>query len=97
MTFCFILAGKVIAGHHTPVDIAAGAAVGAAFVLLCQYAVSRGPGRLLDRVSQWTLNHGALSSALIFGVLFEISSTFEHLRPIAKLLLTVGQRSLGAE
>jgi membrane-associated phospholipid phosphatase len=95
-TCFFILASKLIFGEHTPADIAAGAGIGIAWLLLCQYLAGKRPGRLIERVSNWTLKHNALSSAILFAVMFEVSSMFEHVKPLVKLAAIIGKRVLGA-
>lgn len=86
-TMLVILAGKMISAQHTPLDIAAGAVVAVAVLAFFRFAATR---RLidgfLDRLTQMTLRHGALSSALIFAVAFEMSSTLIHVRQFVGLL-----------
>src|SRR5437016_6890703 len=67
-TVLVILTGKMISGQHTPLDIAAGAAVAIAEVSIIQFAARRQLNRLLDKASGWTLRYSALSSALVFAV-----------------------------
>src|SRR5713226_3857128 len=70
-----ILAGKMISGQHTPLDIAAGAAVAVAELAIIQYVVRKGFNGWLDKLTGLTLRYSALSSAMIFLVAFEMSST----------------------
>ena len=90
-----ILAAKMITGQHTPLDIAAGAVVAIAVLAVFRYAAARKwIDRLLDRISQLTLRHSALSSAFIFAVAFEMSSTLIHVRAFIGLLGAVRRHVL---
>lgn len=93
-TFFVILAGKMIGAHHTPLDIAAGAAVAAAELAIIQYAARKHLSRWLDKLTGFTLRHGALSSALIFLVAFEVSSTMIHIRALLGLLAAMKRHVL---
>lgn len=93
-TFFGIIAAKMIAGQHTPLDIIAGVAVAVAELALCQYVAHKGFGRWLNRVSEWTLQHSTVSFALLFVVVFEISSTLAHVKPLLKLTIAVGKHFL---
>ena len=93
-TVFVILAGKMIAGQHTPLDIAAGAAVAIAEVLTLQYVARQRLGQLLDKLTPLTLRYGALSSAIIFAVVFEVSSTLIHVRAFFGLLAAVRRHVL---
>jgi len=85
-TFLVILAGKMIGAHHTPLDIAGGAAVAVAELAIIQYVVRKYLSGWLDKLTALTLRYGALSSALIFLVAFEVSSTMIHIRAFLGLL-----------
>jgi membrane-associated phospholipid phosphatase len=78
------LAAKMIFGQHTPLDIAAGAAIGLAVLFSMQWLLSKFGGKLLDPVASWTLKNTALSAALLFIVLFEVASTLDDVRQIGK-------------
>ena len=91
-TFLAILGGRVITGMHSPLDIIAGAAIAGAELAVCQYVARRWFGRLVDWVSQLTLRYSAVSSAVLFAIVFEMSSTLTHLPP---LLSAVGKYTLG--
>ena len=93
-TLFVILAGKMIDGQHTPLDIAAGAAIAITEVSILQYAARKRIGRLLDRVTPLTLRYSALSSAAIFLVAFEMSSTLIHVRAFFGLLVAVRRHVL---
>src|SRR6185503_6247026 len=91
-----ILAGKMISAQHTPLDIAAGAFVALSVLAIFRFLAAR---RLVDRllawISQLTIRHGALSSAFIFAIVFEMSSTLVHVRQFAGLLGAVRRHVLG--
>ena len=78
-TFCIILAGKLVTGQHSLVDVVAGSAMAVVGITLGRWVAGRWLSRPLERVADWTLRHGALSSALIFLVMFEAGSTLDHL------------------
>jgi undecaprenyl-diphosphatase len=95
-TIFVILPSKIIAAQHTPLDVLAGAAIAVAWLTLSLYlARLRLPGRLLEKGAHLTLRYSAASSALIFIVVFEFSSTLNHVEPILSVLSAVGKRLLG--
>jgi len=85
-TLFVILAGKMIGAQHTPLDIAAGAAVAIAELAIIQYALRKRLSGWLDKLTGLTLRYSALSSAIIFAVVFEVSSTLVHVRAFLGLL-----------
>jgi membrane-associated phospholipid phosphatase len=89
-----ILAGKLIGAHHTPLDIAAGAAVAVAELAVIQYVLRKRFSGWLDKLSGLTLRYSALSSALIFLVAFEVSSTMIHIRAFFGLLAAMRRHVL---
>jgi membrane-associated phospholipid phosphatase len=93
-TVFVILAGKMIGAHHTPLDIAAGAAVAIGELALIQYALRKRFSGLLDKLTGLTLRYSALSSALIFVVAFEVSSTMIHIRAFLSLLAAMRRHVL---
>jgi hypothetical protein len=93
-TVFVILAAKMISGQHTPIDIAAGAAVALIELSIIQYAAQQRFGRLLDKLPPLTLRYSALSSAIIFAVVFEVSSTLTHVRAFFGLLAAVRRHVL---
>lgn len=93
-TFFVILAGKMIGAQHTPLDIAAGAAVAVAELSIIQYAVRKHLSGWLDKLTGLTLRYSALSSALIFLVAFEVSSTMIHIRALLGLLAAMRRHVL---
>jgi membrane-associated phospholipid phosphatase len=92
---CFvILAGKLIGAHHTPLDIMAGAAVAVAELAVIQYVARKRFSGWLDKLSGLTLRYSALSSAIIFVVAFEVSSTMVHIRAFLGLLAAMRRHVL---
>jgi undecaprenyl-diphosphatase len=85
-TVFVILAGKMIQAEHAPVDIAAGAAVAITELSVLRMAARTRLGYILDKISLWTLKYSALSSALLFAIVFEISSTLFHIRALLALV-----------
>jgi membrane-associated phospholipid phosphatase len=86
-TVFVILAGKMIQAEHAPVDIAAGAAVAITELSVLRFAAQTRLGSILDKISLWTFKYSALSAALLFAIVFEISSTLFHIRELLALLL----------
>jgi len=89
-----ILAGKMIGGHHTPLDIAAGAAVAVGELAVIQYVVRKSFSSWLDKLASLTIRYSALSSALVFLVAFEVSSTMIHIRAFLGLLAAMRRHVL---
>lgn len=85
-TLFVILAGKLIGGHHTPLDIAAGGAVAIAELSVIQYVARNRLSGWFDKLTGFSLRYSALSSAIIFAVIFEVSSTLTHVRAFLSLL-----------
>ena len=85
-TLFVILAGKMIGAQHTPLDIMAGAAVAVGELAVIQYVARKKFGGWLDKLSGLTLRYSAFSSAIIFVVAFEVSSTMVHIRAFLGLL-----------
>jgi membrane-associated phospholipid phosphatase len=95
-TVFVILSGKMIAAQHTPIDIAAGGLVAVTTLAIIRFAAARRWfDGMLDQISQLTLRHSALSSAIIFAVVFEMSSTMAHVREFLGLLAAVKRHGLG--
>ena len=86
-TVFVILAGKMIQAEHSPLDVAAGAAVAITELSVLRMAAQTRLGSILDRVSFWTFKYSALSAALLFAIVFEISSTLFHIRELLALLM----------
>ncbi len=84
-TVFVILAGKMIQAEHSPLDIAAGAAVAITELSVLRFAAQSRLGAILDKISLWSFKYSALSAALLFAVVFEISSTLFHIRALLAL------------
>ncbi len=93
-TLFVILAGKMIGGQHTPLDIAAGGAVAIFELLIIQYVARKHFSRGLEKLTSLSLRYGALSSAIIFAVVFEVSSTLIHVRAFISLLAAMRRHVL---
>ena len=93
-TLFVILAAKMISGQHTPLDIVAGGAVALAELSIIQFAVRKRLSGWLDKLTPLTLRYSALSSAIIFAVAFEVSSTLTHVRAFLGLLAAMKRHVL---
>jgi len=93
-TAIVILGGKMISAQHTPLDIAAGAAVAITELSVIQFLVRNRFKGLLEKVTGLTLRYSALSSAVIFLVVFEVSSTMIHIRAFLGLLAAMRRHVL---
>jgi membrane-associated phospholipid phosphatase len=85
-TVAVTLASRVVAGMHSPVDIIAGAALGATILVLLQLLAGRWGAGIVDKVSGWTRRNEALASALLLLVLIEVANTMgtlDRLRDLA--------------
>ncbi len=89
-----ILAGKMISGQHTPLDVAAGATVAIAELAIVQYVVRKRLSGWLDKLTGLTLRYSALSSAIVFLIAFEVSSTMIHIRAFLGLLAAMRRHVL---
>lgn len=93
-TVFVILAAKMISAQHTPLDILAGAAIAIVELSLIHFIFRNRFNGLLDKLTGLTLRYSALSSALIFLVAFEVSSTMIHIRAFLGLLATMRRHVL---
>lgn len=82
-TIVAILLPRIVTGMHSPLDIAAGAGIGAAGLLGAQLVARRAGQWALDPVAGWTLRHEALAAALLFFVAFESTSVLTNVRDLA--------------
>jgi hypothetical protein len=85
-TVFVILAGKLITAAHAPIDVAAGAAVAITELSIVRIAARTRLGAILDRISLLTFKYSAFSAALLFAIVFEISSTLFHVRALLALV-----------
>ncbi len=81
-TILVIIAGRVITGQHSPLDVVAGAAIGILILTGCQTVVSVALRRIADAAARWTLRHEAITTAIVFVALFEISNTLQDLNSL---------------
>lgn len=90
-TVFVIMGSRVITGQHSPLDVVVGGGIGIVILLLIQLIVGKGFRKLLDPITKWTLQHQALSSALIFITIFEAANTLQNLRPLLKAGMAIGK------
>jgi membrane-associated phospholipid phosphatase len=93
-TLVVIMGGKMISAQHTPLDIAAGATVAIVEVSLIQFILRKRFSGLLEKLTSLTLRYSALSSAIVFLVAFEVSSTMIHIRAFLGLLAAMRRHVL---
>lgn len=93
-TILVILMGKMISGEHTPLDILAGATVAICELSIIQYAFRKRLSHWLEKLTGLTVRYTALSSALIFAIAFEVSSTLIHVRALLSLLAAMRRHVL---
>jgi membrane-associated phospholipid phosphatase len=94
-TLLITLGSRVITGQHSPLDIAAGSGIGIGILLLLQFVIGKWGRRFIDPVANWTLNHSAFASAIIFILIFEATNTLENVRPLVKLGKDIIKHSIG--
>ena len=90
-TVFVIMGSRVITGQHSLLDVIVGGGIGIIILLLIQLIVGKGFRKLLDPITKWTLQHQALSSALIFITIFEAANTLQNLRPLLKAGMAIGK------
>jgi len=95
-TAAAVLLPRIVTGMHSPLDIAAGAGIGAAVLLAAQLAARRVRRRALEPLAGWTVRHEALAAAFLFLVAFESTSVLAHLRDLAGTGETVLQHVAGS-
>jgi len=78
-----ILLPRIVTGMHSPLDIAAGAAIGAAWLFAFQFAARPARRWALEPLTGWTLRHEALAAALLFFVAFESANVLTNVRDLA--------------
>ena len=82
-TVAAILLPRIVTGMHSPLDIAAGAGIGAAILLAIQLVARRTRQWALEPLAGWTLRHEALAAALLFFVAFESTNVLTNVRDLA--------------
>jgi membrane-associated phospholipid phosphatase len=78
-----ILLPRIVTGLHSPLDIVAGAGIGAAVLLGIQFVARRTQQWALEPLAGWTLRHEALAAALLFFVAFESTNVLTNVRELA--------------
>lgn len=94
-TVFVILAGKLIQGAHAPIDILAGGFVAVTELSAVRLIAKNRLDSLLEVLTSWSFKYAALSSALLFAIVFEISSTLFHVRQALALLAAARHHLLG--
>ena len=90
-TLVATLATRVAVGMHWPLDILAGAALGAAVLLVLQFAFAGRRARPLAPLVGWSERFPGLTAALLFLLLLEAANTMQT----AKRLLELGSALAG--
>ena len=78
-----ILLSRIVTGMHSPLDIFAGAGIGAAVLLAVQFLARSTRRWALEPLAGWTLRHEALAAALLFFVAFESTNVLTNVRDLA--------------
>ncbi|MFN3389432.1 MAG: phosphatase PAP2 family protein, partial [Allosphingosinicella sp.] len=91
-TLIVICGSRMITGTHSPLDIAAGIAIGGAIVAAAVLLAGRWLRRPLDAVAGWTLVRPGLGGALLFLALFEVANTLENARDGARAAKSIAER-----
>jgi undecaprenyl-diphosphatase len=82
-TIFAILLTRIVTGLHSPLDIVAGAGLGAAILLAAQWLAKRLGRWAVEPAAGWTLRHQALAASILFLVAFEATSVLENVRGLA--------------
>jgi membrane-associated phospholipid phosphatase len=82
-TAAAVLLPRIVTGMHSPLDIVAGAGIGAAVLLAIQFIARRTRQWALEPLAGWTLRHEALAAALLFFVAFESTNVLTNVRDLA--------------
>jgi undecaprenyl-diphosphatase len=87
-----VIQAKLISGQHTMLDALGGIATGAAVVLACRWTARLAwPDRILTRLVELAEKHRALSSAMLFVIVFEVANTLTHIRHLLKFAAEAGR------
>jgi len=73
-----ILLSRIVTGMHSPLDIVAGATIGAGWLLACQLVFSRWLRRIAEPIAGLSLRYQGLAAAVLFLVLFEATNTLTN-------------------
>lgn len=90
-TVLIALSARIITGQHSPLDIVTGSVIGIAILLVVQFFASRWFRRLFDPVVNWTFEHSAVATAIMFVISFEATNTLENVRPLLKFGASVAK------
>ena len=93
-TVAVTLATRVAAGMHWPLDIAAGAAIGAAVLGLLQLAFAGRRARPLAAVVRWSERFPGLTAGLLFLMLLEAANTMQTAERAMEVASSVAGRLL---
>lgn len=94
-TLVVICGSRIITGTHSPLDIAAGVAIGGGTVSAAVFLAQRWLRRPFDAVGRWTLVWPGLAGALLFLTLFEVANTLENARDGARAVKKIAERVTG--
>ena len=94
-TLIVICGSRIVTGTHSPLDIAAGLAIGGGMLLAIQCAATRWLLRPFDAAAAWTVRQPGLSSGALFLILFEVANTLENLREVLRTARRIAERLLG--
>ena len=94
-TFLFILIPRMMVGFHWLTDVLAGTAVGAglAYLLVANLTDRRVPG--VERILEWALSKQALSSLVMFAIIFDACSQYDNFRLVLRYVIVILQYVLG--
>lgn len=95
-TIFVILLSRIVTGMHSPLDILAGAMIGATSLLACQLVAAHWLRRLVEPLAGLTIRYQGLSSALLFLLLFEATSTLTNVEDLLWWTKEVFDRVMGA-
>ncbi len=90
-TIFVTLGSRIITGQHSPLDIVVGSGIGIGILLVLQVVIGNLGKRIIDPIVNWTLKNSAVSSAIIFVVLFEAVNKLEDVRLIAKVAVDIAK------
>ena len=77
-----ILLSRIVTGMHSPLDIAAGSAIGAGWLIACQAVFNRWLSRLTEPVAGLSLRYQGLAAALLCLILFEATNTLTNVEDL---------------
>jgi membrane-associated phospholipid phosphatase len=95
-TAVMVLLPRIVTGMHSPLDIAAGAGIGAAMLLAIQFVARRTRQWALEPLAGWTLRHEALAAALLFFFVVESAETLVDARELAGTGIDIAEHVTGA-